>query len=239
VLGRATGNSNTQDSSRPRLGGSHCLPPYSILRASPRGLHPNGILSWDSQVGVSKFPHLGLWRLWRPITSCADLRLQWGLKQSSSICQKLFNIMFHVTYTQQNRVNSQLVVIGSQIANLTLDLSFGPNLGFRCPNGQCEPILDIYVSINFQWYKEIFKLMGFDPFNHALKIQESIWDSNSQHGNSLGSVRVHSITLFGIPESMWCDSWVFLLARNLTTPYLGHKPKARVATNTKSAQTMH
>ncbi len=42
VLGRATGNTDTQDSPRPGLGGSHHLPPYSILCTSPRGLHPNG-----------------------------------------------------------------------------------------------------------------------------------------------------------------------------------------------------
>jgi hypothetical protein len=53
--------------------------------------------------------------------------------------------------------------------------------------------------------------MGFDPYNHVLKIWESIWDSNSQHGSSLGSVKVHSLTLFAllgtcdvIPESF---SW--------------------------------
>jgi hypothetical protein len=40
--------------------------------------------------------------------------------------------------------------------------------------------------------------MGFDPCNRALKIQESIWDSNTQHGSSLGSVRVHSLTLFAL-----------------------------------------
>ncbi len=34
--------------------------------------------------------------------------------------------------------------------------------------------------------------MGFDPCNHALKIQ----DSNSYNANSFGSVKVHSLTLF-------------------------------------------
>jgi len=28
-----------------KVGGSHHFPPYSILYASPRGPHPNGILS--------------------------------------------------------------------------------------------------------------------------------------------------------------------------------------------------
>jgi len=36
------GNTDTQDSPRPGLGGSHHLPPYSILYTSPPGPHPNG-----------------------------------------------------------------------------------------------------------------------------------------------------------------------------------------------------
>jgi hypothetical protein len=60
-------------------------------------------------------------------------------------------------------------------------------------------ILDIDVSITFQWYKKIFEAMNFDPCNRALKIRESICDSNSQNGSSLRSVRVHSLTLFTLP----------------------------------------
>jgi len=56
-------------------------------------------------------------------------------------------------------------------------------------------------------------------------------DSNSQNGSSLGSVRVlHSLTLFYTLKSMRCDSWASFLARTLASPYLGHKPKARVPT---------
>jgi len=68
VLRRATGNTNTQNSPRPELGGSHHLPPYSIFCTSPRGPHPNGFLSWDSQVRIPKSPKLGLPCLWSPIT---------------------------------------------------------------------------------------------------------------------------------------------------------------------------
>jgi len=35
VLGRAASNSDSQDSPRPGLGGSHHLPPYIIFCASP------------------------------------------------------------------------------------------------------------------------------------------------------------------------------------------------------------
>jgi hypothetical protein len=41
VLGRATNNLDTQDSPWPGLRGSHHLPPYSILCATPWGPHPN------------------------------------------------------------------------------------------------------------------------------------------------------------------------------------------------------
>ncbi len=143
MLGRATGNSDSQDSPRSGLGGSHHLPPYSILCAFSQGPHPNGILSWDFQVGVSKFSQLGLLRLWGPITLRADLRLRLVIKQSCSPCLDLSNDMLHATCTQGNRVDSRLLVVKSQIANLTPGLSFGHNLCFICPNGSCKLILNI------------------------------------------------------------------------------------------------
>ncbi len=45
---------------------------------------------------------------------------------------------------------------------------------FKYSNGSCELILDIYVPKAFQWYKELFNPMSFDPCNHLLKIWESI-----------------------------------------------------------------
>jgi hypothetical protein len=136
-------NLDSQDSPRPRLGGSHHLPPYIILCASPWSPHPNGFLSWDSQMGVSKLPKLGLSRLWGPITLYENLWWKWGLKQSCSPRRELFNHMLHVTCTQGNRVDFWFLMVRSQIANLTPDLSFGHNLWFRCPNGSCELTLDI------------------------------------------------------------------------------------------------
>ncbi len=48
------GHFGPRDTPRPGLGGSHHLPPYSILCAMFLGLHPNGFFSRDSQVGVPK-----------------------------------------------------------------------------------------------------------------------------------------------------------------------------------------
>ncbi len=224
VLEQTTSNPDTQDSPRPKLGGSHHLLPYSILCASPRGPNPNGFLSWDSQVGVLKLQQLGLSQLWGCIISYANLWSWWGLKQSCNLCPKLSNNISHVTYTQGNRV-------GSQTANLTLGLSFGHNLCYRCSNEQCKPILDIYTSIVFQWYKKLFKARSFDPYNHALEIRESIRDSNSQHGSSLVSVRVHSLTLFALSGAcevtIGSPSWPRTLQpiALVTSPSLGLRHK--------------
>jgi len=56
---------------------------------------------------------------------------------------------------------------------LTPRPSFGYNLCVKSPNGSCEPILDMDVPRNFQWYKELHNPMGFHPYNRSLKIQES------------------------------------------------------------------
>jgi hypothetical protein len=87
---------------------------------------------------------------------------------------------------QGSQSNSRLLMVKSQIANLTFDLSFGHNLCFKPPNGSCKPILDIYVLKKFQWYKELFNPMGFDSWNFFLKIQESVKSPTPKMGAHLG-----------------------------------------------------
>jgi hypothetical protein len=45
------------------FGGSHHLPPYSILYDELWGLHPNVILSQDSQVGSFEIPKIGTFNI--------------------------------------------------------------------------------------------------------------------------------------------------------------------------------
>jgi hypothetical protein len=71
--------------------------------------------------------------------------------------------------------------------------------------------------------------MGFDLYNCALKIWESIGSPTPTMGVHLGVWGFIPHTLC-TPGNMWYDSWASLLARNLANPCLGHKPKARVAT---------
>jgi hypothetical protein len=195
VLGPATGNTDTQDSPRPGLGGSHHLPPYSILCDSPRGPHPNG------------FSLPGLPGLWSPITLREDLGSKWGLKQSCSSRWELSNGMSHVVCSQVFRVDSWLFLVGSQNwqtpGNSTPGPSFGYNLCFRCPNEQCEPILDIYVSRAFHWYKERHKPLRFDPSNQSLKFRKSTWTPSPKAGVALGVWGFspsHFPTLPGVPD---------------------------------------
>jgi hypothetical protein len=145
--------------------------------------------------------------------------------------------------------DSRLFVVRSQTGNSTPGPSFGHNLCFRCPNEQCEPILDIYAPRAFQWYKERHSTLRFDPCNRSLKFRKSTGTPSPKVGVALGVwvfIPSHSLTLSYTPGSMWCDSsrssWPALLqclcldsrASSWLTPLqalcLGRKPKARVAT---------
>jgi len=106
--------------------------------------------------------------------------------------------MWHITCTHVIQNDSQLLVVRSQIGTLTPNPSFGHNLCYKYSNGSCEPILDIYVSKNFQWYKEIFNPMSFDPCNYSLKIRDSIGTLTPRVGVYLGMcglIPLHSFTL--------------------------------------------
>jgi hypothetical protein len=162
VLGQATSDLDSLDSPRPGLGGSHHLPPYSILCSSARRLHPNGSFSRDFQGGVPKLSWFGLSRLWASITSRSKLGSGRGLTQSCSSRGELSNAMSHSFCKRQEEVDSRLLVVGSQTASLTPGPSFAHNLGCRCPNGSCEAILDIYTSRPFQWYKGDFNARCFN-----------------------------------------------------------------------------
>jgi hypothetical protein len=161
------------DSPRPRLGGTHHLPPYSILCITPREPHPNGTFSRDSQGGISKLSRVGLPRLWTLVSPGSDLRLEWGLNQSCSSLWELSNALSHSICRRQEEVDSRLLVVGSQTGSLTPGPSFARNLGCRCLNGSCKAILDIYTSRPFHWYKEHPNARCFDPCNRALSFRES------------------------------------------------------------------
>jgi len=65
-------------------------------------------------------------------------------------------------------------------ASLTPGPSFAHNLGCKCPNDQCEGILDIYISRPFQWHQEHPNARCFGLCYRALNIRESRRTPNPQ-----------------------------------------------------------
>ncbi len=225
MLGRATCDLDSQDLPWLGLGGSHHLPPYSILCGYPQGPHPNGFLSRDSQV-----PRLGLLQLWGTITLRSDLWWKWPMKKICSPCRELSNSMSHATYTQGNWVDSRLLMVKSQIGNLTLGPPFGHNLCFRCSNGWCKLILDIFVPRSFQRYKKLFKPLSFDPYNCPLKIWEFTGTPSPKVGVFLGVWGFIPSHSFALPGACGMTPEFFSWPATLQALCLGCKPKARVAT---------
>ncbi len=178
------------DSPQPWLEGSHHLPPFSILCVAPLHPCPNGSLSRDSTLGVPKLSRFRLPGLWAIITSRPNLWSGRGLNQSCSSPQELFNAMSHYPISHRDRVDSQLLVVGSQTAILTPGPSFAHNLNCKCPNDSCEVILDIYTSRPFQWYQEHFNARCFDPCNQAL----SFWESRRTPSPQLWECEFHPHT---------------------------------------------
>jgi len=192
------------DSPRLGLGGSHHLSPYNILCVTPREPNPNGTFSRDSQGGVPKLSWVELPRLWTLISLGSDLQLEWGLNQSCSSPQELSNAPSHSFCKHREEVDSQLLVVGNQIDNLTPDLSFAHNLGCKCPNGSCEAILDIYTSRPFQQYKEHLKARCFSLCCWALKLRES-WRTPSPHVRECES-HPHTLPKVGSRHYGLCQS---------------------------------
>ncbi len=95
---------------------------------------------------------VGLPRFWTAITPRFNLGSGRGLNQSCSPRRDLSNDVWHSLSARQERVDSWLLVVGSQTASLIPGPSFAHNLGCRCSNDQCEAIFDIYASRPFQWH---------------------------------------------------------------------------------------
>jgi hypothetical protein len=116
---------------------------------------------------------VGVPGLWELITPDCRVWSRRGLNQSCSPHRDLFNAMSHSQFGGREEVDSRLLVVGSQTANLTPGPSFAHNLGCRCPNEQCEAIFNIYASKPFQWHQEHLNARYFGPCYRTLNIRES------------------------------------------------------------------
>jgi hypothetical protein len=118
--------------------------PLIVFSAAPReGYIQMALFPGTPKVESRNCPNFGLLGLWASITSHLELRSGRDLNQSCSSTRELSNAMSHSCCRRRKKVDSRLLVVGSQTASLTPGLSFAHNLGCRCPNGQCEASLDI------------------------------------------------------------------------------------------------
>jgi len=166
-----------------RTWGSHHLPPYSILYSSPRELHPNGYFPGTPKLESRNCPEtvpVGVPGLCELITPDCRVWSRRRLNQSCSPCRDLSNSVSHSPFGGREEVDSRLLVVGNQTASLTPGISFAHNLGCRCPNDQCEGILDIYTSRPFQWHQEHPNARCFGLCCRTLNIRESRRTPNPQ-----------------------------------------------------------
>jgi len=123
---------------------------------------------------------VGVPGLWELVSPDFQVRSRRGLNQSYNSFQELSNAMSHSRFGCWEEVDSRLFVVGSQTANLTPGPSFAHNLGCRCPNDQCEAILDIYISRPFHWHQEHPNARCFSICCRTLNIRESQRTPNPQ-----------------------------------------------------------
>jgi hypothetical protein len=140
-----------------------------------------GLPKWNAESVLA-----GLSELWTAIAPRPKLGSGQVLNQSCSSRRELSNAMLHSSRRRHKEVDSRILVVGSQIANLTPNPSFAHNLGCRCLNGQCEAIFDIYVSRPFQWHQAHPNARCFSPCYRALNIRESRRTPNLQLFQVLG-----------------------------------------------------
>ncbi len=153
VLGQATGTSDHKTHHGPNSGDATTIP-HIVYSATLRRTHIQmaqipGTPKLESR-NPTKCPGSRLPGLWKVIAPRPDLGSRRGLNRCCSPCRDLSNDVSHCQIGLRERVDSRLLVVGSQTASLTLGPSFAHNLSYRCPNRKCEIIFDIYVSRPFQ-----------------------------------------------------------------------------------------
>jgi len=176
VLGQATGTLDHETFHGPDSGDATTIP-HIVYSVTPRGGYTQmaqipGTPEMESR-NPPKCPGFGLPGLWEAVSPRPDLGSQRGLNRSCNPCQDLSNDVSHSRIGHRELIDSQLLVVGSQTASLTPSPSFAHNLGYRCPNQECEGISDIYVSRPFQWHQEHPNARCFSPCCRALNIRES------------------------------------------------------------------
>ena len=153
VLGQATGTLDHETHHGPDLGDATTIP-HIVYSATLRRTHTQvALFPGTPKLESRNCPEIvpgGVLGLWELITPDCEIGSRRGLNRSCSPRRDLSNDVSHSRFGLREEVDSRLLVVGSQTANLTPGPYFAHNLGDRCPNSQCEGIFDIYASRPFQ-----------------------------------------------------------------------------------------
>ncbi len=150
MLGQASGTLTHKTHHGPDSRGATTILPVIFFVPLRRTCIRMTLFPETPKVESRNCPGFGFSRLWDIVASCPNLRSGQGLNQTCNLLRGLSNAVSHSLSARRERVNSRLLVVGSQTASLTPGLSFTHNLGCRCPNDQCEAISDMYTSRPFQ-----------------------------------------------------------------------------------------
>jgi len=201
VLGQATDTLDHETHHDPDSGEATTFP-HIVFSAPPRRSYIQMALFLGTpKLEFRNCPETvpgGVPGLWEVITPDCQVWSRRGLNQTCSPRWDLSNYVSLSQFGGWEEVDSRLFVVGSQTASLTPGPSFAHNLGYRCPNDQCEVIFDIYASRPFQWHQEIYASRPFQwhqenpnarcfgPCCRALNIRESRRTPNPHFFQVLG-----------------------------------------------------
>ncbi len=155
MWGQATSTLDHETHHGPDLGEATTFPLIVFSTALRRGYIQMPLFPKTPKLESRNCPEIvpiGVSGLWELITPDCEVWSQWGLNQTFSPRRDLSKDVSQPQIGCREEVDSRLLVVGSQIANLTPGPSFAHNLGCRRPNGQWETIFDIYASRPFQWH---------------------------------------------------------------------------------------
>jgi hypothetical protein len=189
VLGQATGTLDHETHHSPDSGEATTFP-HILFSAPPRrGYIQMAFFPGTPKLESRNCPEIvpgGVAELWELITPDCQVWSRWGLNQTCSPRRDLSNDVSHFQFGGREEIDSRLFVVGSQIASLTPGPSFAYNLGYICPNDQCEAIFDTYASRPFQWHQEHPNARCFGRCCWALNIRESRTTPNPHFFQVLG-----------------------------------------------------
>jgi hypothetical protein len=117
------------------LGEATTFPFIVFFVINHRGYTQMSFCPRTPKMGMLKFLKLRFLKLWRHVTSYANLQLRWDLNQSCNFRQEFSKDMWHTTYTHIIQGDYWFLVVRNQIGTLIRNPSFGHNLCYKYSNG--------------------------------------------------------------------------------------------------------